>query len=117
MPAEVELRDFISTCLQEIVGGIYDAQRNSQLGQFIVPEVIGRDDIAKNNLINGTGTVTTTVVEFDVAVTAESSSGKDGKAGVKVWGVGISSGLQSGTKDTIVSRILFGVLLQIPYQH
>jgi hypothetical protein len=53
---------------------------------------------------------TRTALEFDVAVTVESTDTAKGKGGIKVWGIaeaGVDGTIQS--KNSTVSRVSFGV--------
>lgn len=51
-----------------------------------------------------------TALEFDVAVTVESSSSGKGGGEIKVWGIGEAGGkISSEQKNSTVSRVSFGV--------
>ena len=51
-----------------------------------------------------------TAVEFDVAVTVESSTSGGGKGGIKVWGIAEAGGnISKELKNSTVSRVSFGV--------
>lgn len=105
----MDLREFISTTLKDVLDGIEEA-RKSEFGK-------GVGTSNHNSLIGtaGRGFLQDhqhhiyTVVDFDVAVTASSS--KEGKAGIKVFGVG-ADGSISGSNET-VSRIKLSVPVRI----
>lgn len=56
------------------------------------------------------GKETRTALEFDVAVTVESTDAVGGKGGIKVWGLA-EAGIEGATqnKNSTVSRVSFGV--------
>ena len=57
--------------------------------------------------------LTTTVVEFDLAVTAKSSSSKGGEVGIRVLGAELGGKGGAETLTRTVSRIAFGAYVQI----
>lgn len=51
-----------------------------------------------------------TALEFDVAVTVESSDGSNGGGEIKVWGLAQAGGnVTSEQKNSTVSRVTFGI--------
>ena len=51
-----------------------------------------------------------TAVEFDVAVTVESTASKTGGGGIKVWGIAEAGAKGSSeSKNSTVSRVSFGI--------
>lgn len=105
----MDLKEFISTTLKNVLDGV-DEARKGELGK-------GVGTSNNNNLIGtaGRGFLQDhqhhiyTVVDFDVAVTASTS--KDGKLGVRVFGVG-ADGSISGAHET-VSRVKLSVPVRI----
>jgi hypothetical protein len=85
----MDLRDFISVTLADIVGGVADAQKSC-------PGVT----LEHNRW-----------VDFEVAITAVEK--ENGKAGIGVFGAGISLGVEAGISDanTSVSNVKFRVAL------
>jgi hypothetical protein len=112
----MELKDFIKQSLVDIVVGIREAQSVSEVGTFIVPTDISpnQNNIPQNRGVGlGSFGLMTTVVEFDIAVTAETHDTKTGKAGVSVKIVEAGVQGQTGSKNTEVSRIQFSVPLKL----
>jgi len=55
------------------------------------------------------------MVDFDIAVTADSTSDAGGKVGLKIAGIGeIGGGGSSANRDTVVSRVKFQVPITFP---
>jgi hypothetical protein len=78
----MDLKTFVTKTLQQIVAGIKEAQA-SEGGSAINAEMFGT---ATGHLINGGTSGTFTRVDFDVAISAESSGGAKGS--LKVFSVG-----------------------------
>ena len=90
----MELKDFISKAVSEIVTGIDDASSATK-------KKVSLYSIGKDNQRH---------IEFDVAVTVEKKDGKGGKAGVRVLEfVEVGGKKFSETANTTVSRVRFGV--------
>jgi hypothetical protein len=114
----MELRDFVSQSLQQIIEGVAIAQKASaQHGGRVNPDnlsfagaansgqsIIHYDD--RNNIAQS--------VEFDVAVTATESSVAGGKAGISIYAAQIGGKGERTTESSTVSRIRFKVLVMFP---
>jgi hypothetical protein len=108
------LDEFVRTVLRDIVKGIRDAQEIDGVGAFIVPSGIGGHDYAKHPRVSIKSLLSSTIVDFDIAVTVEESSSVSGSGGLKVVGIGADLKGDSAYKDTRVSRIQFGVPILLP---
>ena len=51
---------------------------------------------------------------FDVAVTATEGQEREGKAGLKVWSVGVGGAMKGSTASETVSRVQFAVRVVAP---
>jgi hypothetical protein len=113
----VELKDFVTRTLLDILKGVKDAGTDPIVGQQIVPTAIGSARYP--------GDATTVVrmgplipVKFDVAVTAETSDSSKAEGGFKVavLGIGASAGgdLGSASRNVAVTRIQFEVPVLLP---
>lgn len=101
----MELREFISETLKNIIDGIQDAQDYADTTKgtgTIVPQ-----------LPAGSGSIE---VQFDVAVLAEKSTTAEGKAGISVFSVGASAGAETESMSSTASRIKFPVPVNLPTQ-
>lgn len=104
---EMDLKDFVAVTLQQILEGVKQAQSVAD-GTHINAENAGVPS-GKNVFSAGTyGTFT--LVEFDVAVSAE-TSGKGG-ANLKVFGVGVEGGGER--KAGSANRIAFAIPVRLP---
>jgi hypothetical protein len=99
----MNVREFVSQVLQDIVRGLMDAQeRTNDTRAFIVPSGHGSD-------------FTTRSVEFDIALTTTESKGSEAEAKVAVWSIGAGAGGRSESSDTSVSRVKFVVPVSLPW--
>jgi hypothetical protein len=90
----MDLREFVHGALKDVVLGIQDAQREQ--GVTFRAKIIS------------------TVMKFDVAVTAERGKKGGGSAGVRIAVVEAKLGGEAQFKDTTVSRIQFAVPVLMP---
>lgn len=109
----MELKDFVSQSLQQIIEGARDAQNSlADEGAFV-----GRDIVAPQvpsgggNLIDDTdGKGQCTRVDFDVLVSAETSGA--GKMNLKVFGVGAEGG--GDHTASRANRLTFSIPVRLP---
>lgn len=94
----MELKEFVSDTLKQIIDGIIDAQKYAGgKGTIIVPYSEQQKSVS-----------------FDVAVTVDESKQKEGKAGVTVWSIGGGISGKTESSSSIVSRIKFDVPIELP---
>jgi hypothetical protein len=104
----MELRTFVKTALLDIVGGITDAQNETEEGT-IVPGGINKNyKSVKHGVSELQG------VDFEVCVTAEESKGTEGKLGVVSSIVGAGVAGKSSNEQTQSSSLKFRVPIQLP---
>jgi hypothetical protein len=106
----MELQQFITDALVEIVEGVKNAQKNLQGNGEINPSPIGSASSfeSKSSFITH-GRKIGTFVDFDIAVTATEGTGTKGGIGVFVGSIGLGSQGQSTESNSTVSRIRFQV--------
>jgi len=92
----MNIKDFVSETLKEIASGVKEAQKDNCV-------VVVR---------YASGTIRE--VEFDIAVTAVEETGTSGKVGISVWSIGAGMSGKTESSSSVVSRIKFGVPLQLP---
>nr|WP_067297138.1 hypothetical protein [Marinobacterium profundum] len=110
----MDLDEFITSVLVKVVSGIREAQQVDSVGAFIVPSGDGGHKYPVNARVSSSAQLKSTIIDFDVAVTVESSDKSTGKGGIKVAGIGGNIEGESVTKDIRVSRIQFGVPILLP---
>ncbi|MDH4201813.1 MAG: hypothetical protein OEV87_02860 [Phycisphaerae bacterium] len=94
----MDLKEFVSETLREIVEGVKDAQGfASQNGAVVAPY----NDYQKT-------------VEYDVAVTVVEGTEAGAKAGISVWSIGAGGNVKTESTNTTVSRIRFSVAIELP---
>jgi hypothetical protein len=90
----MEVKDFVAQILVDLDAAIEEARKNTSREIHF--------SVNKNNR----------TVEFDIAVSTEQGSSKSGKAGIKVLGLADGdASLSSESKNSVVSRIQFGVYI------
>ena len=116
----MQLKNFISLALTEIIDGVREAQEHvGKVGAQVAPA----------GFLKGKGTVQlhdpdhpstkrqyAQIVRFDVGVTASESDSVKGGLGVFVTGLGVGMQDPSESGNTTVSRIKFAVPVQLPTQ-
>jgi hypothetical protein len=115
----MELRDFVSETILQIVNGVMDAQsRVDSPGVIISPKISTNLNYASDHGYLWAGSADkggyAQILKFDVALTV--SEGTDKKAGIGVFAAAVSiggSGSSSATQSS-VSRIQFSVPLVLP---
>jgi hypothetical protein len=103
----MDLKDFIAETLQQICGGVKQAQ-SAEGGGAINAEGGGAFSTAGHLFSSAYGTFTR--VDFDVAVSAETTGG--GKGNIRVLGVGVEGGGER--KSAHANRITFSVPVRLP---
>lgn len=113
----MELKEFISQALANIVQGVLAAQQVlGANGKYINPELSTQQGAHEKHgkLVSIQGQLVQTV-EFDVAVTATEGTGTKGGIGVVAGVFALGSQGQSSEEISAVSRIKFSVPITLPY--
>jgi hypothetical protein len=111
----MDLKDFVAATLIEVVEGIKEAQSGDH-GQNVSPSMVGNHTFPGDSGLVSNARVTSTIVKFDVAVTAESSDAAKGSSGIKIAVLNIGVEGAVSTKNTSVSRIQFSVPIVLPHR-
>lgn len=112
----MNLQDFVTETLREIITGVKEAQADPELKQAeINPRLIGGTaDLGKHGLAISQGGRAAQFIEFDVALTVVEGTGTKGGIGVFAGPIALGSQGQSGSENTSVSRIKFKVPITLP---
>lgn len=112
----MDIREFVSTVLQEIVSGVQDAQTEIQGDGEINPHIwmAERDNASKQRILESNNGKWIHMVEFDVAVTVADSTNTKGVVGLVVGSIGLGSQGQSTNQNSTVSRVKFEVPIAFP---
>lgn len=118
----MDLAEFVEMSLVQIINGVSRAQKATRLSgrdiseaDIINPAIMDRAENAPkgkyyitiyNNLV--------LFVDFDVAVTTESTLGASGGGRIRVLGVGVGAEGSTQSKDVTASRIKFQVPISLP---
>ena len=113
----MELKQFISETLTQILSGIADAQSTAkshggQVNPALLPIHPGP---IEGSIRDGAGTVAQ-IISFDVAVTVSEGTATKGGIGVVTGLISLGSAGSSQDSSTTVSRIKFNVPLVLPTQ-
>ncbi|WP_416139925.1 hypothetical protein ACM26W_05985 [Halomonas sp. HK25] len=110
----MELDEFVKSVLVNVLSGVKKAQNSEGVGAFVVPSGDGGHDYPKNSRVSSSARLKSTIIDFDVAVTVESSDTTSGGGGLKIAEIGADLKGEATSKDTKVSRIQFGVPIMLP---
>jgi len=111
----MELRDFVSETLTQIVEGVTSAQsKANQSGAKINPHLRTSFEQAGKLGFLQTGEGFAQIVQFDVALTVTEGTGTKGGIGVFAGAINLGSSGQSQTESSSVSRVKFSVPLSLP---
>jgi hypothetical protein len=110
----MELKEFVRSVLVDLLSGIQEAQKTDGVGGFIVPAGIGGHDYPEGRGVTTKALITSTVVQFDVAVTAEDSERTSGQGGLRVAVLQAGVEGESTSKDVRISRVQFSVPVLLP---
>src|SRR5215813_11880320 len=107
----MDLREFVHGALKDVVLGIQDAQRERGVGGHIAPKP-GARQYPQDTGVSLHGR--STVMKFDIAVTAERGKKGGGTAGVRIAVVEAKLAGEGQSKDTTVSRVQLSVPVLFP---
>ncbi len=111
----MDLQEFISQTLIQIVNGVTDAQNiESEKGAKISPSLSGSAEYAAEHGFLKSDAGPAQIVQFDVAITAKEGTGTKGGIGVVAGIVSLGSTGQSNTENSSVSRVKFSVPVTLP---
>ena len=110
----VSLKDFVSQTLRAILDGVMEVQKDQNVGKYIAPWGIGSVEYPPDSGVVRKGPFTTTVVKFDVAVTAELSDFAKAGGGLKIAVFDLGAHGETGSKNVTTNRIQFSVPVALP---
>jgi hypothetical protein len=113
----MELKDFVSETLKQVMEGVKVAQKFSkESGGKINPKGIYTTSTTSHPQLYTTDNELVQVIEFDVAVTATESDKAKGGIGIFVGAFGIGAQGESGNQNSAINRIQFKVPIILPNQ-
>ena len=115
-PKAMELQEFISSTLVQLIEGIVQAQEFAESrGAEIFPEEGFPSDFEKMSRTSKTKRLVN-IIEFDVAVVVVENKSLSGGIGVMVpeWNLGYRASMDAG--KSVVNRIKFSIPLILPSQ-
>ncbi|HEY6644111.1 hypothetical protein [Povalibacter sp.] len=111
----MNLRDFISETLTQIIGGVTDAQKAAvEMGGKVSPKLSGSTNYASDHGFLSAQGGSAQVVRFDVALTVKEGTGTKGGIGIVAGIVSLGSTGQSNAESSSVSRVQFSVPVTLP---
>lgn len=113
----MDLKQFVSQVLADVVQGVADAQANlGEQARFVNPQLsTGQGALHQQKFQVSINGELVQQVEFDVAVTAKDGTGTKGGIGVVTGIFAMGSQGQSTSENSHVSRIKFSVPVTLPY--
>jgi hypothetical protein len=113
----MELKDFVSQTLTQILDGIKKSQEYAKEKKAAInpssPSIFGSK---ATSYLRGDNGGMIQYIDFDVAVTAVEGSETKGGIGIFVGSVGIGTQGKSDSSNTSVSRIKFSIPIAFPTQ-
>jgi hypothetical protein len=112
----MDLKEFVSETLVQIVAGVKEAQSQAkELGAQVNPNLIGgsSSDAAKEGYLR-IAIGYAQIVHFDVALTVTEGTGTKGGIGVFTGAVNLGSTGQSKSESLSASRVQFSVPMALP---
>ncbi len=107
----MELEQFIESVLTQVVNGVTKAQKScAEKGAWVNPGVAG----GSLERVSGDWEPGVEQLQFDVSVVVAEENESGGKAGIRVWGVGIGAEGRRGRSRESTSRVSFGVRVAFP---
>ena len=118
----MNLEEFVDTSLRQILAGVKKAQGATKIpgkhpseADVINPAVMyDADSAPKGKYFATIGSNLVHFVDFDVAVTTDSTSEAKAGLSLKVAGIGFGGGGGVSDRDNVVSRIKFQVPIILP---
>lgn len=111
----MQLKEFVSQALVDILEGVSDAQRKVKMPGAQVNPYIGNGSAELTKLgIAWAGGRAAHLVQFDLAITASEGTGTKGGIGVLAGVVNLGSSGQSNSENVTASRIQFAVPITLP---
>jgi hypothetical protein len=111
----MDLKDFITQTLVQIAEGVSASEeRITQLGGQVNPYISSdHKEMGKHGILWASG-LAVHIIEFDVALTANSGTGTKGGIGIFSGAVNLGSSGESRSESSSVSRVRFTVPLTLP---
>lgn len=111
----LDLKVFIREALMDIVEGIKEAQSiDEQTGKYIASRLTYNMKSPDDALIIKGNRDIGTIVEFDVAVTADARSSSDGRGSIKVFPLEFGGKHERQAQNITATRMKFAVPILIP---
>lgn len=113
----MDLQDFISESLTQIVNGVIQAQEavaKTNSGARVAPLMRSTTDSSSIGAAEGDGGQPVYPVEFDVVVSANKGTGTKGGIGIVVGAITLGSQGQSENKNSHETRLRFKIPLLLP---
>ena len=108
----MELKEFISNTLVQLVEGIADAQdKANKVGALINPAGLQAPKVGTTMTHNGERLEE---VEFDLALTVDEGKGNKGRISIHSAAVNIGTAEQSESRNTAVNHVRFRVAVLFP---
>lgn len=113
----MELKDFVSETLKQILEGVKTAQEYSKnAGGKISPSGMGQTASNTHPQIYAKNGEFVQMIKFDVAVTTTEDDKTKGGVGVFVGAFGIGLQGENGIQNSAINRIQFNVPIVLPNQ-
>ncbi|OZY84390.1 hypothetical protein CBP51_14360 [Cellvibrio mixtus] len=112
----MELQEFVSETLLQIISGVKNAQeKTNSFGGSVNPRITGSSEYAaQHGFLRTVGGGPAQIVQFDVALTVTEGTGTKGGIGVFAGAINLGSSGQSANENKSISRVKFSVPITLP---
>jgi len=113
----MDLKEFLSETLVQIVEGIEDAQHRTADKQNVglnIPVSNPTKELVNFAMVNSSGSHQVQLIQFDIAITATEGTDTKGGIGVVAGVLNLGSSGQSHAENATVSRVKFTLPVLLP---
>jgi len=111
----MDLKEFVSEAISQVVNGISEAQANTaDTSAKVNPELLKRGGEPEMGF-TPTSAGMASVLQFDIAITAEEGTDTKGGIGVATGVFNLGSAGASSAQSSTVSRLQFSVPVVLPH--
>ena len=111
----MELKEFVSETLTQIVAGVSQAQNDvSQKGATVNPkDVVFREGVAIV-VVSGPKPITIQNIEFEVSLTETEGNQAGGRIGVFFGSIGVGAHASKDSGSNAINRVKFSIPIALP---
>ena len=110
----MELGEFVSNTVLQILKAIRSAQSDAEVGALVSPRISGGGDYRDQGLIKTEDGGRAVVLGFDIAVSVGTEDQHGGRGGIKVVAFSLGGEASSSRQSETTSRVRFNLPIELP---